>query len=704
MTALEGGPDDNFDAQREDLRNRVANLDLDDFVRQELTHQINRSRNARDFARINETISPFESGNRSSAGTAETVETSGQAEARETQTGKMKFRVAMTDEDFEVYDSNNNRHTFASPEEQQEILEAVTVAMGGGSSDKYDIDILPTIDGRPVFPSPENATTEGRAGAEQGPERGRDRRRREGGDGDAGDGVENAEEEKPLEPEALKQAQRDLRTTLEHSRRLTDIQKEEFEDQITLMLTKTEARNILESIVEKRKAGREEQTRPPEPMPETPPPPSAEPTASHPPLEGPPPPPPWAGQYNGATPWRNFNAADYARMTPMSMQEILANPRYNELFGEFVTALAPNESDLTDLVLKVGRGEKDPVTGRPLVMPDDALQMFNYAQSEFTLQMQRMEKIKQEFKPEDLRMMIARTPALKSIMELNKAEPTTEAFIDAMFHTAVHNKGSFENFNRAFTAYKDLKETGRAKKSEQEIGELCKRLEIPRENYESIIDPNDRAGTEQRLTQVIRGGKRGLWQKAMDGAEELMGLKRLALPGSSHDRAITEKLRAMKFAPTERSLLDTRSWVTSKIAETQQQMLQGIAVTLQSDEFNQAMVRRAFAVQEIAPVPSEKVPQTFEQVRAEAAMIDRDYAERLFDRDLEAYAISQGRTAEDFSNDERLNFRDNVWYPPEARGTAKGRGMLSLLARALQRMFLRLVGSQVRVNRNERKP
>ena len=521
--------------------------------------------------------------------------------------------------------------------------------------------------------------------ADDGEEAGRDRGGRRGRGGEGGN--EGPREPRELDVKDRQDAERYLAGLLNRSAIQNEARKNEFIDQIDLIRTDQDRENIRVAIVEARRGEREERNRPPEPPPPLP----------HPEVQGPPPPPEWAGRYAGAAPWRNFNAADYARVTPMTIQEIQNHPRYNELFGEFLIGVAPNAEELMALITRVGRGENDPATGRPLVLPNDALQLTQYAQSEFTLQMQRMEKIAQEMKPEDLRMMIARQPALKAIMDLNKAEPTTQAFIEAMFHTAARNKGGFENFNRAFAEYKEKQGTERAKNMERDIGDLCKRLNVPRENYESIIDVQDIPGTQQRLTQVIRGGKRGMWHKAMDRAEQFLALERTSLPGSSRDRAILASMRAEKIEPPQWALTSPRSWATSQITELQQQMLQGIAPTLQSAEFQQAMVRRAFALETLAPAV-DRGPQTVEQMRAQLAMIDRNYAEQLFDRDLAAEAQRFGRSADSFSDQEREYFKDNVWYPPEARGTARGWSVLSMLARALQRLFLRTVGSQVRVN------
>ena len=90
--------------------NRLANIDLDDFVREEIGVQINKARSPRDFERIQETLAQFE---------PTTPGSQDPTDSQERQAEKKKFRVAMTDADFEVFDSNNNRYTFDSSEYQE---------------------------------------------------------------------------------------------------------------------------------------------------------------------------------------------------------------------------------------------------------------------------------------------------------------------------------------------------------------------------------------------------------------------------------------------------------------------------------------------------------------------------------------------------------------------------------------------------------
>lgn len=349
--------------------------------------------------------------------------------------------------------------------------------------------------------------------------------------------------------------------------------------------------------------------------------------------------------------------------------------------------LDENAQDLVQRATLVAAGARDEQRN-PMTLTRDDLQFLRYAQAEFTLQMRRMERIARELKPEDLRMLIARTPALVEIASPNKPELTTAAFIDTMFHNAARNKMAFENFNNAFNAYKNVQATRRAQNSQREINALCERVNIPRENYESIIDPNDQVGTYNRLLQVIREGKRGNWNKLMDGAERILQLNNsaLSLPGSSRDRAVVETGYARSLEP-------------ANIARIQEHLLRSIAPTLESAEFQQAMVRRAFALEHLAPVVDQG-PQTQAEMRAQAAMMNREYAERIYDRELRGYAERQGRPVESFSDAERTDFRDSPAFdPPEARGgVARGWGILSMLARALQRIFLSNARSQIRVN------
>ena len=361
----------------------------------------------------------------------------------------------------------------------------------------------------------------------------------------------------------------------------------------------------------------------------------------------------------------------------MTIPQILGNQRYNQLWGQFLTALNPAIRD--SVMDRVAKSE---------ALNPDELKFVGYAQLEFTKQVQTMERIEQKFKPKDLEIVLAKQPALATLMRMNGPEVTSAEFIKTMFQVAVQDKTAFSRFATSFERYSDVNATEQARGVEENILALCARNNITRERYDALVDVNDPAGTELRFAQEFRNGRRSLWQRAMDSTEQLLAVRKITLPGSSRDRAVVSTEVVVDHLTV--------------IPRLQDALLRGIAPTIQSDQFQATMARKAF-LQPVAVPETERGPKS----QAEVDRGRNDYTlqnlERMFDRDIAEHARTLGRDVASFSDAERSDFRDNTWNPPEAEGKAEGFGLWALLLRAIQRLLFAENKSKVRINPNERR-
>ena len=621
-----------------------------------------------------------------------------QTEATEQQQAveKRKIRIASLDEGYRYFDENNQAIEL-SPQERAEVFDAYSRSTVGEPSDKYDFEILDVIDNAPVFP--EAAAGAGGAGGggdgggeggggagTGGPDDGDDRRRRRdrrGRDGERA-GEERGEgrdrEPKRMTPKertpAVKQAKDFLNKS--SSRWLSEEQKDDFDDQIELAKTLEDLDRIKAEIKATRDAAAREFKR--AAAEETARKQAAEVAAAQLAQQ----PPEWSGKYFERVGGSRYtaNQVDYLKVQPMTIPEILGNQRNSQLWGEFLEALDPGlKEQLMDRISK----------NQPLIGMNADLQNFvGYAQLEFTRQIKRMESIAQKMKPSDLQRIINGNPALLNSLQMSGKDATTAALMERMFHTAVRDKGAFDTFAGAFERYSDERLTRRGQKAERIIKGSCERMGITEDNYYALVDPNDPAGTEQRFILSVRAGKRSLWQKAMDRTEEVLRLRRLRLPGSSAEKATIEANEVLRAHGLEEKV---------NIPELQKQMLEGILPTFQSDEFQAALMRKAFVGDRIVPA-EEKGPQSKTAMQTEAFTLET--MQNQFDRDISIYARSHHREVSSYTEEELRQYRDNEWNPPEARGRSEGQGYWAQIARAFQRAFFAQNKSRVKVNRNQR--
>ena len=674
MATFEGGPRVDRNEKREGLMNRLANIDLDDFVREEIGVQINKARSPRDFERIQETLAQFE---------PTTPGSQDPTDSQERQAEKKKFRVAMTDADFEVFDSNNNRYTFDSAEEQQSILEAVTVVMGGGSSDKYDIDILDTIDGQPVFPPPESTGDGGGAGGSGGGTSG-------GGDAERG----RAGRDGPEAPGAA----REVITDAELMRRvLAD------RPGMVAVFDSAEARrrnqpsHFIHAVWPGRrftpeegdKIARGESILPPET-------PAAEAGAGDGGGDagrneavgkadaialG----PTWAAGYFGGVTgdfnsWRKFDAARFADVKVLTRDEIRRDSAKEQLLGELMISLDPAMAER--LANRIASQTLNPGVAQPY--DDEERKFEEFARFELSAVYKRFETVEQKFDIKALERLLATRDDLRQLIGQRGPEHTLAEFKKEIMHTLVRSRADSDKFFDNFKKLTEREATSRGQAMERKIQAFCDNHKIPRANYDMLIVAGDKKASRENLERYIHdhSGKFRKWVDTTWVAQ--------VLPGTSYRTAGWQGWRARRVAPTESKMLRPRSWATSDIHEARRDIGEFLSMSVAGPEFRQRLEHYA-ATGETMPEPTERQgPSTYSEARNEgSALTSERNVQRMFNRDLALQATRAGyRSAEEMPVPEREAFHQN-WQPGEIYEQAGGRGLrfLSIIARAFARLL-----------------
>ncbi len=561
----------------------------------------------------------------------------------------------MTDSDFEVYDSNNHRYTFTSPEEELEVLDAVTAAMSGRPSDQYDIDILPTIDGQPVFPPPESAAADGRgdggatrdAAAEAAA--GDAETRRDAVDETAAATGNAADVAAPSEslPDAAAALRRELdarehavRTNLRGLTRRVTRAAEDRPERVFYTHNEWPGKEFTQDEVDRINRG--ESILPPEP------PAGGEAAAggAEPPREGPragegepgapPPAPDWYGKYYDGTgkSWETFNIKDYPGITPKTFKEIYGNDLYQQGFGQFIQAVDPSKMDIWTRVHENAEAEMGSLS------PEDR-RFLQFAQYEFTKNVVEYEKIAKTFNKDTVNMLAAVNPDFREIVDMHGVDLAAQTYKEAIFFVGMRNKGEFDKTAQSFKVWDDAKSMERAKKAEEKVQQICKEAGIERRNFESFFgigekgkDANDPAVRERLIAHLDGQAKtfmttkewiKHAWKGGHSGkAQRLIEEARRAMP---HSRLLGPTSKYMS------AMLNARKNIASVMVDT-----------ISSPEMRNRIERAALLGEEFKAPREQMGPKTLSQMRSD---LNR---EELKDEKIEEYVEKRLNTIEDFDS------------------------------------------------------
>jgi len=353
----------------------------------------------------------------------------------------------------------------------------------------------------------------------------------------------------------------------------------------------------------------------------------------------------------GGAPERlDFNPRDYIGIRPKSLQEIAANERDSQFFGEMLASLAPGKS--ADMLARAYH------TGN---LTDEERQIVLHAQYEYAKYSKKWEEMSAKVGRADIERAMKRNPMLEAAVRTVSSdaegyERILGVWKEELLHLAMRDRGAFDEVYEAQMTLAKLQETRRYKNWDAEVAQVCKKAKIDPADYDAVFNMKTRSGENESRQWV----KMNI-QKDLTGFARVVG----AL-GITRFRAN----RVMKRA----DMLDTKlhkhwasptSWVLSDINTHMGTLTRTMALTIGEPEKLRALTMAAMRNEamrlERDAGPKSKVAMGEEvRLRGDNKALSKEKLQILLDRDMPPEIRAKSKA-------EREHWRDTVWDPPELR-------------------------------------
>jgi hypothetical protein len=296
----------------------------------------------------------------------------------------------------------------------------------------------------------------------------------------------------------------------------------------------------------------------------------------------------------------SIDERQYLDIKAKPWQEVIANERDAQFFGELIHAIAPHKGDVLARI-KEGQPSRDDLT------------FMTYASYEYAKWMRKGENIAAHVKPSEVELFIRRNPDMRNLTSAVGQGRGVEIGRELILHLAMKNPAVIEEMEDAFKSLDKDRNTYRYKRIMQERDKQSRRLGFDPEQWTTRFDLRNgarRKETEVELTKHIHE-KAGNTRRAIDWIEHKT---HLTIPGSSRNKAILEIMWAEKVAPIHKSVLSPRSWVLSRMDKSIEILAEQLGEMAADPDVRRMYAREALENQK-KKLGIESGPKTFKDMQ-----------------------------------------------------------------------------------------
>lgn len=304
--------------------------------------------------------------------------------------------------------------------------------------------------------------------------------------------------------------------------------------------------------------------------------------------------------------WRNLDGRRYAGLTIKPIQDMLANERDAQFFGEVLRAINPD----------FAAGVLDRYNNGTASRED--MDFMTYGAHEYALRLKFAEEASGLMNKNIVELLSRRNKDVLNLITHVGEDRATGMVKKAIFHMSMKDPDAVGQMKDMLVQLTRDRDTHRYKETERRVNALCMRVGIKPKDYDSVFDLSSRTSrreSREYLTKRFHESA-GKFRRAIDWLQTNPNVSTkftIALPGSSRFAA-NRAMRMADFNNTDHTYHMPLSNATRRIEESLEGIARFIGPTVSDPDMRQLIVQEALTNESQTPVV-ERGPKTFKQMQ-----------------------------------------------------------------------------------------
>ncbi len=173
---------------------------------------------------------------------------------------------------------------------------------------------------------------------------------------------------------------------------------------------------------------------------------------------------------------RSINRRNIVGLEPMTVRDILSDPKHQQFFGELIHSLEPVAGH--DIMQRYNRDE----------LTTEDMSFFNYAATEYTVRDRIWSELASHLDMQDVEDFKRRNKSLDNIIGFIGKDGALDTLKSTLRHTAMTNIDAFTQIEHAVHHAHSVRASRLGKKSQRRIDALSASLGIPSDQFVDVFD------------------------------------------------------------------------------------------------------------------------------------------------------------------------------------------------------------------------